>query len=153
MNNNLPRPLPGEVWLVASRTPGVSPGMVVIMDAGRRHLSVLVADNDLDAATSRDLCFAAGVATPWTLRVCGDLVGPIRRTAFLRRVGALPPPVSADLRVLGYLGETDEMGDASRAHISGLPLRGLSDPRWTWLEERAPCGDRVVRASLRHRRT
>jgi hypothetical protein len=112
--------------------------MVVVMEAGCRHISVLVADNEHDGATDRDLCFEAGVAAPWALRVCGDLVGPIRRTAFVARVGALPGPVTAELRLLGYLGEVH---DAARPYITGVGLRGRDDPRWAWLTARGDLAD------------
>ena len=137
-NNASAPPASGEIWLVAPRTAGTAPGMVAVMETGCRHLSVLVADNEHDQATDRDLCFEAGVATPWTLRVCGDLVGPVRRTAFLRRVGALPANVTAQLRLLGYLGEVH---DAVRPYITGIRLRGPDDPRWAWLIERSELAD------------
>jgi hypothetical protein len=43
-NSTSAAPAAGEIWLVASRTAGATPGMVAVMETGCRHLSVLGAD-------------------------------------------------------------------------------------------------------------
>jgi len=136
----------GELWLIDPRTPPGPRAVVCVLEAGdsaepsplRRSngenadrsasenlVSVLFTDSELEAATDADLCYAAGEAAPWTVRVCCDLIGPVRAVQFVRLLGALPA-ISDNVLLDASWGEFAP----DLASRRGSPLRGPEDPRW-----------------------
>ena len=119
------KPRCGELWLIDSFRLAGPRTVVCVVETGKNLASVMLTDNEPDMASDQDICYAAGEVAPWPVRVCADLIGPVRLTLFRKRLGAIPIK-RVNLLPMSRLGEFAPHLAARR----GIPLRGPADPRW-----------------------
>ena len=124
--------LPGELWLLDPVDPPGARAVVCVLLQHKQHALVAFTDSETDLASDKDVCYALGEAAPWTVRVNCGLVGPVRASQFVERVGAIPETTRRELLTAALDGQFAP----SLAPRRGLPLHGPHDTRVAEIDAR-----------------